>query len=686
MDQVAAAELDHIRQESRHALEQSWARAEQLQAESNEITQRLQDLEDTLARLKMATSNESYVSNESSLRKSSDMDDDDDEYTNDDTNDDTNDSSWQSAASDDKRMLFKRKHPDIGSNQSSAGSHSFENDGSARTLESLGWLSQQSGRISGRMQRRGSSGMILEDSFSQLPGSTSNRMQRRGSVGMVIDGYSSNRTRNNVLSSPLPGLERMMRRGSCSGRVEAGMLILHPPTGSITTGAELPQEDSEESRRVQLMIHERDEKVQELTQGLEEKEEELQQLQHETSLQQSTIQKLNAELEALEAPHRLVSLQREVDGMRDMIQELEEELEDEQNEMSEAQQTHLALEAEWHDLEDLVADSEVNSESNLVYLNTKLQKYRQESDAKEMRRNFFLLSSQESLESMRQDLMDHLAVPACTRLIKTLQDQREVLIQKEQDLSSLLMTRLDERASLSNSIKAIEKLNTLFLKLLKKVEKKKEKLDRIEDLGHFSEDLDATTAFNQLEYLIQQLDDNVIAIQDELSARAKAIEEGVTIQTSESPGKVAKLALDGEKLAFSIVAKMRQAEQSLPDAVSKAGMIRITENDKLIKQLEEKVHNQEKNLESFETELGSLACAISTDLENEGSSHREMEEELKFMQYGIKEKDRIIETIEAIISDREKSELSLMGEIEDLRDHGEISERIAMQALDRGQE
>ena len=39
--------------------------------------------------------------------------------------------------------------------------------------------------------------------------------------------------------------------------------------------------------------------------------------------------------------------------------------------MTEAQQTHLALEAEWHNLEDLVADSEVNSESNLVYLNTK---------------------------------------------------------------------------------------------------------------------------------------------------------------------------------------------------------------------------------------------------------------------------------------------------------------------------
>lgn len=672
MDQVAASELDRLRQESRQALEQSWARVEQLQAEGYEITQRLEELEDRLARLKMAKSNASFRSNGSSLVKSSDADDEE-----------TNDSSWRSAATDDRRMLFKRKGQDPGSNRSIAVSHSLEN-GSARTLESQGSSSRRSGSISGRMQRRGSSEMIVEYSFSQQSGSMSSRMQRRGSVGM-FEGSSSNRTGNDVLAS-LPGLQRMMRRGSCGGRMEAGIIIPHPPIGLSSNGADSHKDDSDEHRRIQLMIHERDDKVQELTEGLTEKEEQLQQLQHETTLQQFTIQKLNAELEALEAPHRLMSLQREVDGMSDKILELEEELEDAQNEMSEAQQTHLTLEAEWHELEDLVADSEVNSETNLVSLNTKLQKYRQESNAKEMRRNFFLLSSRESLESMRQDLMDHLAAPACTRLIKTLQDQRDVLIQKEQDLSSFLMTRLDERASLSNSTRAIEKVNTFFSKLLHKVEKQQEKLDRIESLGHFSEELDATTAFNHLEYLVQQLDDNVIDIQDELSSRAKAIEEGFIVQTAESAGKAAKLALDGEKLAFSIVAKMRQAEKSLPDAVSKAGMIRITENDELIKQLAEKVHNQEKNLESFETELDSLACTISRDLENKKSSYREMEEELKFMQYGLREKDRIIETIEAINSDREKSVLVLMGEIEDLRNHGEISELIARQALDRNQE
>jgi hypothetical protein len=443
--------------------------------------------------------------------------------------------------------------------------------------------------------------------------------------------------------------QRMMRRESCGGRVEAGELISpRQAQEQQLQGKILGDED----RIIMLMIHERIEKVKYLTEKVEDKEEELEQMRHETECQQLEIQKVNAELEKLEAPHRLESLQREVSEKGNKIHELQQEIEVALYEMTEEQHRHLTLENEWDEQEDLVDDAESNSATYLMDLNVKLQNYRDESEAKVATRSYFILSSRESVESMRQNLMEHLTPTVCTRMIKALQDQLESLLQKEQDLSSFLMDRIVEKVSLATPKTNIEKLNVKCAKLLHRIKGLLEEFDRISNVAHLSEERDVTDAVDQLENLRQLVTDNLLNLQVELASRSQAIEDQFTTPAAES---VNKLARDGERLAFTIIAKVRQVTRCLPNAVNKAGIIQIAKNVKEIAQLEERVKNQERNLESFETQLRTLVGTIVEDVSEMSTKQKELEETKTFMFYGLKEKDRILQAIDAIIIDRGSS-------------------------------
>ena len=275
--------------------------------------------------------------------------------------------------------------------------------------------------------------------------------------------------------------------------------------------------------------------------------------------------------------------------------------------------------------------------------------------------------------------MEHLTPAVCTRMIKALQDQLESLLQKEQDLSSFLMDRIVEKETLATPKMNIEKLNVKCAKLLHRIKGLLEDFDRISNVAHLSEERDVTDAVDQLENLRQLVTDNLLNLQVELASRSQAIEDQSTTPAAES---VNKLALDGERLAFTIIAKVQQVTRSLPNAVNKAGIIQIAKNVKEIAQLEERVKNQERNLESFETQLRTLVGTIVEDVSEMSTKHKELEETKTFMIYGLKEKDRILQAIDAIIIDRESSVELLIQEIQDLLIHAEISEQVVRRALE----
>ena len=624
MDHATTNELEMLRQESRKTLEQAWARTEQLQAEGSTISNRFDELEGKLARLKMTRS--SFSSSSHVRGEKGDQD--------------SFDASGRSGK-DNLRLKLKTQG-DFGSNK--------------------------------RMLLTDMPGCESSLSLECFGSSHSHKPRRRRSSGNSEDSFSG-RSKLDMLM-PSAEKQRMMRRESCGGRVEAGELISPRQAQEQQLEGKILRD---EDRRIMLMIHERTEKVKYLTEKVEDKEEELEQMRYETECQQLEIQKENAALEKLEAPHRLESLQREVSEKGNRIHELEQEIEVALYEMTEEQHRHLTLENEWDEQEDLVDEAESNSTTYLMDLNVKLQKYRDESEAKAATRSYFFLSSRESVESMRQNLMEHLTPAVCTRMIKALQDQLESLLQKEQDLSSFLMDRIVEKETLATPKMNIEKLNVKCAKLLHRIKGLLEDFDRISNVAHLSEERDVTDAVDQLENLRQLVTDNLLNLQVELASRSQAIEDQSTTPAAES---VNKLALDGERLAFTIIAKVQQVTRSLPNAVNKAGIIQIAKNVKEIAQLEERVKNQERNLESFETQLRTLVGTIVEDVSEMSTKYKELEETKTFMIYGLKEKDRILQAIDAIIIDRESSVELLIQEIQDLLIHAEISEQVVRRALE----
>ena len=613
-----------LRQESRQTLEEAWARTEQLQTEGTSNSNQLLELQGKLARLKVTRSSfssSSFIRGEKSDQDSFDA------------------SGW--SGEDDLRIKSKSQRI-LGSNKGSSLTDTLDCE-SSRSFEWFGWPH-------GRQSRRRRSSGNSEDSFSG-----------RKKLDMLM---------------PSAETQRMMRRESCGGRVEAGELIspqqakAQPLVGTIL---------GDEDRRIISMIHERTEKVKYLREKVEDKEEELEQMRYETECQRLEIQKGKAELEKLEEPHMIEKLQKEYSKKGDRIYELEQELEDAQYEMTEEQHRHLMLECEWDEQEDLLHDAEAHSVTHLMDLKVKLQKYKDESEAKSAKRSLLYTSSRESVESMRQDLMEYLTPAICTRMVKALKDQLESLLQQEQNLASFLLGRIVENVSLASPKVDMEKLKVKCATFIPRIEGLFENFDRISNVEHMSDERDATDAVDHLEILRQLVTDNLLNLQIELSSRAQAIYGQLTIPSAEC---VNKLARDGERLAFTVVAKLQEVTRCLPNAVNKSGIIQIAKNDQEIAQLEERVKNQERNLESFETQLRTLAGTIVADASEMSTKQKELEDTETFMIYGLQEKDSILQAIDTIITDRENYVQLLIQEIQDLLEHDEISEQVVRKVLE----
>lgn len=457
-------------------------------------------------------------------------------------------------------------------------------------------------------------------------------------------------------------LEKSHRSASSSG-MASSFREDDSRNGSVT------EFDPEDDVRVQLMIQEREEKILEIREVVNVQDYQLQSLQDDTAVQQETIQELHRELDELQAKSG-PDLEAKVADKEEELADLEDQLEIVQKGLTDIERSHLELEEEWNEREDLVADAEAESVDRVKKLQSKLEKYSADVAMKEQQRTLMMQSSSETLEGLRQDLMDYLGPETSHNLMLDLRKSFEALQEKEDELSGILVNRLYERTSFAPIGKRRESHSA-------------DSIRAIRYLGNLSEKFDyklrsaAEGGREDMEDLISAIQEKIAhsfgTAVEEITWRLDTMKEFVMgMSDSESEDEHDQHIIDVvtrsvEKLSYTIQAKLRQMHRALPDSEESDGHPNYDQHGRQsalrIESLLISLGDKKEELRAVEEDLELADKQIDAEFDKATKRVEFFEKHVQFLTDGLNEKDRIVDGVLEIIKERRDAEIELMEEL-----------------------
>ena len=500
--------------------------------------------------------------------------------------------------------------------------------------------------------------------------SMASQMQPRGSMGTIL----SNRSSIGNLLAP---------RMSLGGRLV-----------SSSAG------DEQDDVRITLMRQDREAKIEELKQSIQGKEEEIAKLQEKTMKQQEDIQRQNASLQEIEAPHLCKSLKEQLAEQEELEKTLEKELKELQGTLTEQHIDLMALEEEWHDCEDRVEDAEATSASILEVLHQRIRRYRKESSKAEGNRSQMTKSTQESLESLRQDLMEYMTSDACTKFVRDLKTKFIDLRQKEDELGRLVTKRIKERQELYPTLRQLNTVHNDLRELLKSVLTLTSKIEQA--ALYIRKDTNHEAAKGNASKVAQNLEGQIGPVLDQLSNKIRGIvsskrrkdkeqtaNQSLSTSTrstgsrSSTEGETDDVDTDcsgltqaSNRLTYTIQAKTRQMLRLLPDlgpdSANGPGGKGIPQE--LFMRFQTRIKQKHQALSAIHDDVEFIENKTQSDSERANRKANSLEDEIQFILNGLDEKDRMIAAISGVIDERRDTEASLMEDIEALKKKGVIIE------------
>jgi predicted nucleic acid-binding Zn-ribbon protein len=473
------------------------------------------------------------------------------------------------------------------------------------------------------------------------------------------------------------------RRNSSNSAASAGS------RGDIDTSAVSQRRRSnpnpgDEDVRIHLMRQEREDKVREIEELIYDYEIQLQSLQEETVEQQETIQELQRELEELQGQSRPIDLHEKVDDKARYAEELEEELDALHAELSESQRDHLDLEEEWNDREDLVAEAETKSMDELQKMQQELEKYTQETQIRDSTKSEMMQYASESFEEIRQDLMENHGPDTSHNLVLQLRKDFDTLQEKEDELAHVLVDRLEERNGLLPLVDALKKSNRDASKVLAKIIEVKELFEA--KTRYAQEDLSEYTR-NQINSVQEHIVSSFEEILEVLGSCQDNLEGSVEQESSDE--HIVALSQSVDTLNYTIHARFRQILRVLPDPTDNPAKnvdsvdLDVSLGDTRIHTLQEALGRKETELKDLEGELAKMEESVSEEFSKAKKKADLYEREVDSLANDLKEKDKIIDAIRAIIRERKNSESLLFEELEFVYRNGIINDETFEEEKDR---
>jgi len=525
----------------------------------------------------------------------------------------------------DKRSSFKRNsEPPGGSSRNLNYNHNDENDEDNTSFNMHG---------SGRLQ----------DSFSMMQSGTTN----------MDDSFVAS------ISSFARTGRKQKRRSTCHGRVE----LSANAAPHLQSYAKIMEQEKEESLR-------------ELTEEFRRKQNAMETLQRTTVIQQDTCQQLQQELDALQlnTPDGLAKLHHGVKEKEAFVEKLEEDVRIAEKTLSERHLQHQELEAELLALEDLAASTETEEaakleEVRLEFLTTEAETKRQE----ELQMKFDARIG-ETLEKVRQHLMEFLPHQFCQTTMTSLTKRFEKLRQLEEQLSLVLVERMKEEEHLEDCVERLSRSKESASKSLANLSDLLKKYPQVQDLvdENNREGINFLGDLEKLSDLQVRVCEILSKVQDELSHRINVI-------NGKSRGRRNKefSMKDAAQMELKVRAMQLNSSQRARRRLSNNSRVSEVENDQINDDLEEKdagieslkakTEEQGQTMESLKTELKDIRTKSREESEAALNLLESLQQDLRSIVDGLNEKDHMVTTLTELLKVRKSNEEALMVELHALR-------------------
>jgi DNA repair exonuclease SbcCD ATPase subunit len=445
---------------------------------------------------------------------------------------------------------------------------------------------------------------------------------------------------------------------------------------------QLGDDHEDEDKKIKQLKQETDNRLLEIQQAIRDKDMLLQSLQKDTQEQQETIHELQKVFEDLQSSSG-TNLYQKLEEKETDVRDLEIQLSNIQKTLTDSEEAHLELEEEWNDREDLVADAEADATEKLAVLQKKLERYDSEISKRNKEQAEIRKATSERLETIRQDVLDVLTTDDCHTYMHAIQNSLQQLQTKEDELTNLLVCRLEERRKLLPTILQLEMLHQKCSHMTRKMHSLIDILDRKSRYSPESEACDIP--LDQIVFLEENIVSGFEDALEELDIRLENLEQKVMDEAGES---VAAATTALEKLRSTMTMKLRQMARSLPamdtERSRRNTVAAVADQERRNSQrglrlqaLQSAISTKEDKLKRVEDELVQFESDDSSD-SNQSLGEREkkqmsiLEEELKVLTSGINEKERMIEAIQDITSERRQAEASLLNELRIVYKHNII--------------
>mmetsp|Transcript_26471 Transcript_26471/g.38746 ORF Transcript_26471/g.38746 Transcript_26471/m.38746 type:complete len:571 (-) Transcript_26471:60-1772(-) len=433
------------------------------------------------------------------------------------------------------------------------------------------------------------------------------------------------------------------------------------------------KEMTEMGRRLQVMEQARDLKVDDLRHRINFEEEMATGLRDDVEEQQEEIQQLQEELEEIDAPNQIVAMESKVRDQAMEILELEAQLEEFQSQTTYQQKYHIALEERWEEWDDRLAEAEADSTQVLQRWNHRKEFYEQDQTEKQTKLFFLKDSVEEAVSCLRDDLSEVMPVEEAISMVKELERLQDSLTEKEESVTGLLIQRVIEKQNLIERLDKAQSLQSQISKQLGDMARLGLELDSIAERE--SSTSRATNA-NGLSSLYDQVGRTIRQLQGALEDRTDGLTSAYgSPQTSD----LQALKAEERRLREAIRSEMLHLMDRLPMNDSNSSHCGLSVEEAKAKEeldrLEREVIDKESKASQLEKELDIVESAVTTT--NHSTLHKtqqDLENEERFLGRGLRQKDEMTEKLESLLRGQEELVNLLNEEIGDMRDHGEITE------------
>jgi len=452
---------------------------------------------------------------------------------------------------------------------------------------------------------------------------------------------------------------KQQRRSTCYGRVEI----------STNTAPYLQS-------YAKTIEQEQDESLRELTEKFRRKQNALETLQRTTAIQQDTCQQLQKELDTLQAntPDGLATLHHKVEEKEALIKKLEEEVHIAQDTLSERHLEHQELEAQLLTLEDLAASTEAEEAAKLEELRQEFLKTESETKRKEE----VLLKSDarigEMLEQVRQHLMEFLPHQFCQTTMTSLTKRFDKLRKLEEQLSLILVGRMQEEEYLEDCIERMSKSKESASRSLVNVSDLFKKYPQVQDLvGEKNpEGISFLGDLEELSDLQVRVCDILSKVQDELSHRMHVM-NGKTRGRKKKEFSMKDAAQMELKVRAMQLNSSGRERRRLSNNSNASGVTNdyvngdLEQKDAEIASLKANTKEQGETMESLKAQLKDIRSKSRTESEAALQLLQSLQQDLKSIVDGLNEKDHMVTTLTELLKVRKSNEEALTTELHTLR-------------------